>query len=394
MAVLSDKPKPAPKADDAEQDGEESRTADPNAEASPPSGETVDHAILPRAGLPEFEEQPDTAPMSDEVRRILEASASPSGGPKRDRAVLPRVEPPTYRPSTSIGDAAMLPEVSMPRVPTLQPNFGGATSSPQTRSSRARSSRTRTSGEGGVGLVFRLRFLLKTVAATAVSSLGTSFALAAGFSVLAGLAAAAVLDWSAVRTALTTLSIAPVTSLWPSAAIIGVGLGVGLEAIRSMSGYVWRRHDWTLKKLRELTPSKIELDRASKQSLKLYVSGLRVATFTAYLCEMVFQLVALGLVVWAFEAATPDFHLFTNPEAASPWSSILFLGETALDNFRLKEVLGVAWTPLVAAPGVPFSLAMWVFQVVLIGFLVRELWSAWRIKAADVSEDLAAALSR
>lgn len=289
------------------------------------------------------------------------------GRPKSDKAMLPRTSFPDFEIRPTIAPATQQYAPYVPPIPRKP---------------------------AAIPFTYRLTFVLTTIAKTAASSLGVSAALAILFSTIATMLAPLAMNAPAVWSAVTTPSLAPLAPLWPGALFVGVAAGVGLEALRSMSGYVLRRRAWTLKKLRALIPSVEVLKRATSQTLSLYVGGLRTATFTAYLCEIAFQIVALGLVIWAVEAATPSFSLFANPEAATPWASIVFLVETALDNFGLKDALGATWTPLTPAAGVPFSLAMWVFQVFLIGVLVRELWAAWRLKPAEISEDLDAAMSR
>ncbi|MCG8442004.1 MAG: hypothetical protein MI723_09365 [Caulobacterales bacterium] len=240
----------------------------------------------------------------------------------------------------------------------------------------------------------RLMFILKTIAMTARSSLGVSFVLAIGFSLIALLLAPILLDRASVWRAMTGLTLQPMAGLWPQAAFVALAIGFGVEAVRSMAGYVWRRREWTLKKLRALLPSAQVLQTADVSSLKLYVTGLRTAAFTAYVCETAVQFVAIGIVIWGVESATPNFHLFTQPDAVTPWAAVLFLAQAALDNFGLKEVLRISWTSLTATDAFPFSLAIWAFQVYLVGVLAREIWSSWRIKPEDISKDLHDALNR
>ena len=161
-----------------------------------------------------------------------------------------------------------------------------------------------------------------------------------------------------------------------------------------MAGYVWKGQEWTLKKLRELLPSISVLQQADVASLRLYIIGMRVAAFTAYVCETAFQFIAIGIVIWGVESATPNFLFFTRSDDVTPWSAVVFLAQVALDNFGLKDVFQVSWTSLTATGAFSFSLFLWVFQVYLVGVLAREIWYAWRIKPEDISQDLHNALNR
>lgn len=240
----------------------------------------------------------------------------------------------------------------------------------------------------------RLIFIILTIAMTARSSLGVSFVIAVSLSLAAVLVTPFLLDHASVWSALTTFGLQPVAHLWPAIAVVALAIGFGLEALRSMAGYVWKGREWTLKKLRELLPSIRVLQQADVASLRLYVTGLRVAAFTAYVCETAFQFIAIGIVVWGVEYATPNFHLFTQPDNVTPWSAVLFMAQVALDNFGLKDVLQVSWTTLTATDAYSFSLFLWVFQVFLVGVLAKEIWHAWRIEPEDISEDLHNALNR
>jgi hypothetical protein len=242
--------------------------------------------------------------------------------------------------------------------------------------------------DASLSLAARIGTYATTTWATFVNSIivpaliGLGIALAA-FGVLGGSIAGGDLIAAA-----TSLSIAPLLH-GPAWLMLAIAAAAGALAVSvwSLKDYLFAGRTYLLERLTKNIPKdEATLERTPARYVRFYHGVLQWCGAFAFLCEVVFQLVAFAIITWGIATGFPGFRLFNNPEQLSVANTFLFWVEDAFAIVDGPETLGFTLSPLEPNKAVwAFGLTLIFFKIGVVGLILQLVRTSFTLRPGDIS---------
>lgn len=197
-----------------------------------------------------------------------------------------------------------------------------------------------------------------------------------------------VFDGTELFAAARSLSLRPLASAMSGQlAALSAAVGALAVAIWSAKDYSFDGRGFLVRSLaKHVTLASAKFGHTPLAYLQFYHRTLRVAGAVAFLCEIVFQVLAFTIVTWGIANAMPGLGLFTNPQAVTIPNTLLFWGHHVFTFVDGPNIFGTA-PPIHANASVwPFGVAIIFFKLVIIGQSINLFRGSLALTPADISE--------
>lgn len=316
------------------------------------------------------------------------AGGSPKGGPATPSA------PPALASSTLPAPAAApaMPVFPAPAAAPMPPAFGAPPFGPSGASDSvvafAAAEPPPFSFDRALTLAERIQTYAGTTWATFVSSIVAPSAAGVGIAVAAFALLGGSIAGEDLIAAASSLSIEPLMQ-GPALQMlaIAVALGALVVSVWSFKDYLLTGRTYLLERLTKNIPKdEATLERTPARYVRFYHGVLRWCGAFAFICEVVFQLLAFAIITWGIATGLPGWRLFNNPEQLSIASTFLFWVENAFAIVDGPTTLGVAMSPLEPNKAIwVFGLVTIFFKIGVVGLILQLVRTSFTLRPGDIS---------
>jgi hypothetical protein len=237
-------------------------------------------------------------------------------------------------------------------------------------------------------LAKRTRTYANTTWQTFVSSIVLPTAIGAGIAVAAFLVLGGIFAGGDLLAAATTWSLAPLLQglAWQMLAIASAA-GALAVSVWSLKDYLLAGRRYLLERLTKNIPKDdATLRETPAPYVRFYHGVLQWCGAFAFLCEIVFQLVAFAIITWGIAVGFPGLGLFNNPDQLSLANTFLFWVEDAFAIVDGPETLGLTLSPLDPNKAVwAFGLALIFFKIGVVGLVLQLVRTSFTLRPGDIS---------
>jgi len=195
---------------------------------------------------------------------------------------------------------------------------------------------------------------------------------------------------------------AAVTAISPAPFLEGGGLRVAALAIAVAAAFVSLRHlsqyllsgrSYLTQTLARYAASATLIAKTPLSTLRFYHRLLQLSGAVAFVCELLFQIITFGLVIWGLGVALPEAALFQDQNALTISNAILFWTDRTFALFDWQDTFGFALSSLVPNKAVwPLGAGIIFFKLFVVAMIIRLFQESVHLKPRDISKSWGDAL--
>lgn len=328
------------------------------------------------------------APSAAPIPPIFGPGPVPAARPVApDFVATPKKAAPELPPFQAPAEAApATPAFADPAPPVFGAAVGGATAEPPVFARAA--APAPPSFDKALTISKRIATYVGTTWATFVSSIVVPAAGGFGLAVVVFGVLAGSIAGPDLITAATTLSIEPILDgpAWQMLAI-GAAFGALVVSVWSLKDYLFSGRRYLLGRLTKNIPKdEATLQQTPAKYIRFYHGVLQWCGAFAFLCEVVFQLVAFAIITWGVATGFPGFGLFNNPDQLSVANAFLFWVEDAFAIVDGPETLGLTLSTLEPNKAIwAFGLILIFFKIGVVGLILQMVRTSFTLRPGDIS---------